>query len=939
MLNKLDQIEILLINSKIDIMCITEHWICKNNVSNIKIPNYNIVSYFSRVNHIHGGSLIMVNSKFKTNEIPLIKQLSVEGHIEICAINCNIYNKKYGVIVAYRPPNGDVGMFIMNLTHALKIAYDMSVNVILCGDFNIDSMKKCLNTNMLHDVFDSFELNLTSSSATRIFTTTNNHTSLSCIDYMVTNLSTNLAKCETLNPNIADHLGHILSIQVNEIVPSNKNSKITLNKRCINAENIANLKFEINRVNWDEMWDLNIDDSFDFFSNTIAWCFDVSCPMKKIIIHSGRTHNYKKEWLTDELIHQGNNIKNLFWLMTNLQSSEVKTLYNAEKVKYKNNIKFAKQNFYTSKIYNASNKSKETWKIVNNKLGRNQHKEKNIVLNYNREQITDKQKIVNIFAQHFAVDASNKISEHFGSNLSLPCTTTTYREHTIFFAPITETEINEVITNLKNKKSISFDGLTATILKNINENIINQLVYLFNMSISQGHFPNILKEAIVIPVYKKGSTTEIENYRQISMLSVLSKVFERIIYNRLVSFIDKYSILTVSQHGFRSNKSTETASCHLLEYVYTMLDKSQYIVTLLFDLSKAFDTVDKAILKQKMYRVGLRGNILSWILSYMEGRIFKVRLSGVESESHDIAMGVPQGSVLGPLLFLLYVNDLPNHLSRGHLTMFADDLTVTLSARTPEELQELVSLTLEEVSAWSQRDKLILNNKKTVFINFYLQKPLPHNMQFIDDINLSNSTKLLGTYLDSKLSWDLHIEHVCSQLNKAYFGILQLKSTLDESGLLNTYYALAYSHMSYNVMCWGNAKNRDRVFICQKRILRLIFNMGYNESCRIVYKDKKILTTPCIFMLKCLCYIKKNMDLFVKRNNYHLYNTRHGDLLSIPKHLTTAFKHAPHYNCIILYNNLPQEIRMITQYNRYKNAVKRLLLEGGFYSINEFLNR
>lgn len=192
MLNKLDQIEIMLISAKIDVMCITEHWICKNNVSNIQVPNYNIISYFSRVNHIHGGSLILVNSKIKTNEISLIKQLSVERHIEICAVNCNIYNKKYSVIVAYRPPNGDVDVFIMNLTHALKIAYEMSRNIILCGDFNIDSMKKSLNVNMLHDVFNSFELNLTSSDATRIFTNSHNHTSLSCIDYMVTNLPSNI---------------------------------------------------------------------------------------------------------------------------------------------------------------------------------------------------------------------------------------------------------------------------------------------------------------------------------------------------------------------------------------------------------------------------------------------------------------------------------------------------------------------------------------------------------------------------------------------------------------------------------------------------------------------------------------------------------------------------------------------------------------------------
>lgn len=310
--------------------------------------------------------------------------------------------------------------------------------------------------------------------------------------------------------------------------------------------------------------------------------------------------------------------------------------------------------------------------------------------------------------------------------------------------------------------------------------------------------------------------------------------------------MEKNNILTVSQHGFRAGKSTETASCHLLDHIYADLDRGLYVVSLLFDLSKAFDTVDKNLLSKKLYNIGLRGKILSWILSYMQGRTLKVKLGEIESELHDVTIGVPQGSVLGPLIFMLFINELPNYLSHGHLTMFADDITVTLSAETPEKLQELVNHALQEVNSWSQRDRLILNNTKTVFIHFYMQRSLPHNINLCENINLSHSTKLLGTHLDAKLTWDVHIEHVCNQLNKAYFAILQLKSTLDISGILNIYYALAYSHISLNIICWGSAKDRDRVFISQKRIIRLIFSMEFNESCRRIFINKKILTTPCI---------------------------------------------------------------------------------------------
>lgn len=208
-----------------------------------------------------------------------------------------------------------------------------------------------------------------------------------------------------------------------------------------------------------------------------------------------------------------------------------------------------------------------------------------------------------------------------------------------------------------------------------------------------------------------------------------------------------------------------------------------------------------------------------------------------------------------------------------------------------------------------------------------------------DDVYLSENAKLLGIYLDNKLSWSKHIDHVCSQLNKAYFAILQLKNTLDETGLLSIYYALAYSHISLNIIAWGNSKDRSRVFINQKRLIRLIFKMRYNESCADIFKNKNILTVPCIYILKCLTYTKKNIRLFTQRNECHTYRTRHGDLLSIPLHHTTNYKHSPQYNCIMLFNSLPTEIRNSQNYNKYKTMVKNLLLKGGYYSIQDFLSR
>lgn len=937
LISKIDEIETLLSDLNINVMCLTEHFVMFDNLINIQFSNHIISSYFSRANHIHGGSLIIVEKSLKVNEVAPIKEQSIECHIEICAVCIHVNKKNIIIISAYRPPSGNIHWFINNLTNALNIAYNLSDSVILCGDFNIDMKQKCQNTDVLFDVFESFELNTTTSDYTRVFTNVHGHTSFSAIDYMVSNLPKNNIKCELLNPNIADHLAHMLSINMNEPI-RNTNEKISFNTRPISDENIAHFKFELSRINWQEMYLFDVNEAFSFFMEAMIWCYNVSCPFKTKTVYANKKLN-KKEWLTQGLIQQSKNVKNLYWLWTQNPTTETKNLYHEEKSKYKGNIKNAKQNYYTKKINNSANKSKTMWSIVNSKLGRKHQTNNNINLKYADKCVSNKREVLDIFAEFFSTNASQMLHEYFGSNLSLPCTISSYNEQSIFIAPITTDEINKIIINLKNKKSAGFDGLTVNLLKQVKDNIIEHLTFLFNLSINEGYFPDVLKQALITPLHKKGPTDELQNYRQISILSAIAKIFERTVYNKINSFVEKKNILTVAQHGFRENRSTETATCHLLDHVYLNIDKGKYLVSLQFDLSKAFDTINKDLLKHKLYSMGIRGSILDWIMSYMEGRSLRVKLGDDMSKVQDLVLGVPQGSVLGPLLFMLYINNLPEQITSGHLTMFADDFTVTIASDTLEELQEKVKNTLEEVSAWSQRDKLILNESKTVFINFYIQKPLPDNTTLYSDITLTQCTKLLGTHIDSKLSFDTHLNHVCKQLNKAYFAIMQMKNTLNEESLLNMYYALAYSHLAHNILCWGSSVQFERVFLCQKRIIRLIFKLSYRESCKNTFRHKKVLTAPCIYILKCLMYVKKNMNLFEKLNNNHDYQTRHGDCLSIPRHSTASFKRSPKYNCISFYNNLPVEIKNIENYDKYKKAIKQMLLEGEYYSAKEFLQR
>lgn len=903
-------------------------------MENFYLEGYKKITYYSRTNHIHGGSLILTHVDITALDIPSIKNLSIECHIEICAVCCILENCKYSIVTAYRPPNGCINLFIDNLTQALNIVSSKSDYTILCGDLNIDFNKKHINTKLLRDIFNSFQLDTitTTLGNTRIFTNKNGHTSSSCIDYMVTTVPRVFFDCELVDSNIADHFAHILRLKS---IKNQVNKKEVTSKRALSTENISEFRSRLLMINWSFLFDTNINDGFNLFVENIIWCYNISCPRKTRCIRPSQYRN----WVTKNIAKEGEDLKNLFWLMTNLESQELRDTYKIKKREYRNNIKTAKANYYNNKINTSSNKTRETWNIINSKLGKNCRNSRDISLRTDSNIINNPHEIANMFAHHFSSISEQITSSQFGKNLALPCTKMqSHIQYEFNSTPITHQEVMTTLAQIKNKKTSGIDELSILTILNIIDIIIQPFAYLMNQSLFQGHFPNLFKTALVIPLYKKGNNEDIDNYRQISLLNALSKLLEKIISNRLISYFETNNILCPSQHGFRSNKSTETASCHMLNYIYEGLDNGKLVVSLLFDLSKAFDMVCSDFLIDKLSSCGLPKNILLWIKSYMEGRNMIVDVSGSRSNMQNVKLGVPQGSVLGPLLFLIYINDLPNYITKGLVTMFADDTTVTVIADNQQQLVSIIGCVLDEFSAWCQRNRLILNENKSTAIQYYIRKASPVEACLNKFIQFSDQTKFLGSYIDNRLTWDEQVEHTCKKLSKAHYAIKNMKDSLNESGLLNIYYAMAYSHIALNIISWGRARDFSRVFILQKRLIRLIFNMHFRESCKQVFISKKILTAPCIYILKCLMFVKRNRELF-NNSLAHNHNTRHGDLLRIPPHKTSTYKNSPLYNCIVLYNKLPAEIRNINNFTKFKNTCKNLLVMGCFYSIREFLER
>ena len=444
----------------------------------------------------------------------------------------------------------------------------------------------------------------------------------------------------------------------------------------------------------------------------------------------------------------------------------------------------------------------------------------------------------------------------------------------------------------------------------------------------QGKFPDILKITKIIPVHKHGDRMNMENYRPISLLSIFSKVFEKVIYNRLISFLQKYNTINKDQHGFTASKSTETASFEFVEYIHNQLEQNKIVIGLFFDLSRAFDTLNLRFVEEKLYSIGIRDNILSLVMSFLSERRIYVKINDVISEQYPMNIGAAQGSVLAPLIFILYINDLS---LPGMTIKFADDTSIAIAADTSDKMYERMAEVCNSMNDWCFLNQQILNKNKTVTMHFH---------KIISRVSLQKSeriVKLLGTYLDDTFNWEPQIDHICSKLNKAFFAILKLKQSVPKSTLITMYYALAYPHLSYNIILWGQAVNIQQVFINQKRILRLIFDLKRTQSCRNIFKENKILTLASIYIMKCPLYVFKNKDKFKQNLENHQYNTRHRTDIMVPRHSTALYEKSPYYACMKIFNKLPTEIKKIHSMNGFRSTMKKYLCENVYYLLKEFI--
>lgn len=866
----------------------------------------------------------VTTSKHKTqNEgvaIYFRKQLRVEfEEPDISDANCLLVKlDSYTCIIGiYRPPSQHNITNFINFLEILLNRLKGYKNIILCGDINIDISPN--GSDKRHHEY----LNMLAGHSMLPGHSLPTH-GKTCLDHMVikTNASTT---CFVIESSITGH----------------ESVALTLNQKILeNGRNLLHYRIDFERLD-QILTNLNLQTILDCTNVNVAadlLTHLLSSAIKESskLIKTPKRKHISKPWITKGLLRCMRNRDNLYKKHKKDPNNEtLKVTYKRYRNFCNSILRKVKRKYQQEEIENARDNSKKLWEVIKKISGSNKPKDLSLKLLKTDKPMESVNDVNRFFANVGQSLAEKVLNSNRFINSSQNVITHRMPIKSLLLLPTDNDEISTIIQGLRNNCAVGNDQISGRILKRYKYIITPYITHICNLAISSGIFPRAFKTALIKPIHKGGEPECVNNFRPISILPTLSKILERIMNNRLTSFLEDNHLLSSNQFGFRHGKSTNDAVHELVHSIISSLDEKGKCVTVFLDLAKAFDSVSIPYLLEKLERIGVRGLPLSLFRDYLSERKQRVKIDQTISDELTVSYGVPQGSILGPTLFLVYIDDLCRlQLKNGKIFTYADDTALFFSGNNWVEVFETAQMGFNSVLEWLRNNLLTLNVSKTKYIAFSpranLHPPVTLNIAAhvcnptvpacsCTQIQRTDKIKYLGVIIDQTLSFKPHIEILVTRLRKLIFIFRNMRHIANHQVIKMVYYALCQSLVEYCITSWGGAAKS--LLIEVERAQRAILKVGRGHPFRYptdaLYREWDVLSVRKLFLLHIA--LKKHSQL---RYNPELMTEkrRKGKVCQVKKFRTSL---AQRFYCFLgdyIYNKINC---VLTVYPLHKTICKR----------------